>query len=306
MKFKKIYPPCRIIIDEPGQMCNRFWSYLDSIAWAIRNNKKVYILLFDKSIVDYNNLRNNKYVSFPFYNKTIIDKIGYDKYISIIRKIIPRNKVIAKLLYLNKRLNLFHYGWELRYDNYYFPSCYKEIQYLFLPNKKIQREVESLIQKYKNKTNSCIIGVHIRRGDYKTFWNGRFYYDYNEYITWMTECINVYNNKNVYFYISSNENIPIELFDKFNLINTTNQSAAFDLYALSLCDRIIGPISTFSRWASFIGNVPLCFLFKKTKIKSDDVFSPIKDYSHYSNGKEIISLVNLYWRAKAFGISVRL
>ena len=48
------------------------------------------------------------------------------------------------------------------------------------------------------------------------------------------------------------------------------------------------------------------FFLKKTKIKSDDVFSPIKDYSHYSNGKEIISLVNLYWRAKAFGISVRL
>lgn len=301
----KFYPPCRIIIDEPGQTCNRFWSYLDSIGWAIANNKKVYILLFDKSISEYDNLRNSKYVSFPLYNKNIINRIGYDKYIKFIRKIIPRNKFIAKIFYLNKKLNLFYYGWEHRYDTYYFPQYHDKIKKIFYPNKTVKQSVENLILKYRHK-NNIIIGVHIRRGDYNTFWNGRFYFDYNQYIIWMRQIINIYKEKNIYFYISSNENIPIELFDEFNIINKTAQSASFDLYALSLCDRIVGPISTFSRWASFIGQVPLCFLFRKKKIKSDNDFSTIKDYSHFNNGKEIISLVNLYWRAKKFGISIRL
>ena len=33
-----------------------------------------------------------------------------------------------------------------------------------------------------------------------------------------------------------------------------------DLYALSRCDYIIGPPSTFSQWASYYGHVPLRFL----------------------------------------------
>ena len=33
-----------------------------------------------------------------------------------------------------------------------------------------------------------------------------------------------------------------------------------DLFALAGCDRVIGPPSTFSQWAAFFGDVPICFL----------------------------------------------
>ena len=67
-KLKEHVIRTRIIVDSPGQTCNRFWSYLDSIAWAIINKRRVYILWWDPSIKYYKNLRKNPYVIFPFYS----------------------------------------------------------------------------------------------------------------------------------------------------------------------------------------------------------------------------------------------
>jgi hypothetical protein len=39
-----------------------------------------------------------------------------------------------------------------------------------------------------------------------------------------------------------------------------NNQELEDMYALAGCDYIIGPPSTFSMWASFIGKVPLFHL----------------------------------------------
>lgn len=65
------------------------------------------------------------------------------------------------------------------------------------------------------------------------------------------------------FYISSNESISSRYAELFNIVDKPVDSAIGDLYALSQCDYIIGPPSTFNCWASFIGDVPLYTMFKK-------------------------------------------
>ena len=98
----------------------------------------------------------------------------------------------------------------------------------------------------------------------------------------------LYKDKRVVFFIASNENVPKETFNEFEIIDGNMMCAAFDLYALSKCDRIIGPPSTFSRWASLMGNVPLYFIFdKECVINSDEQFSPIVDHYHFRNGVEL-------------------
>ena len=82
--------------------------------------------------------------------------------------------------------------------------------------------------------------------------------------------------------------MPLELFKELHCFNVENANAATDLYALSLCDRLMGPPSTFSRWASFVNHVPLYFIFDKNqKIQSDSQFCPIADHFHFENGSEI-------------------
>ena len=62
-----------------------------------------------------------------------------------------------------------------------------------------------------------------------------------------------------------------------------------DLYALSICDYILGPPSTFSMWASFYGGVPLrfikhsndkIFLREFSRIISQDVFENGTKFEH--------------------------
>lgn len=64
-------------------------------------------------------------------------------------------------------------------------------------------------------------------------------------------------------------------------------SVITDLYTLSLCDYIIGPFSTFFRWASFIGEKPICYLEDKNQTFTLASFSKMVDFFHHEDGREL-------------------
>lgn len=291
----------RIITDAPGQTCNRFWSYVDSVGWAIANNAHVYILYWDRSIKDYDLLKKGKYISFPLYNEKGIDKIGYDKYNYLSHRLFPNNKLASAFCYNTKIASSlgFIQGWETRGEIKYLAQYKKEIVTQFLPNKEIREGVECLFGKYRAE-GYFIIGVHMRKGDYKTFLNGKYFFSIEKYKEFMFQLKNLYCDKKVCFYISTNERYQKNDFADFLIMEPSMQNAAYDLYALGRCDRIIGPISTFSRWASFVGNVPLCFLRRNMVLSNDGMFSPIIDYYHFKDGREIISVKKIEERYKKF------
>ena len=99
----------------------------------------------------------------------------------------------------------------------------------------------------------------------------------------------LHSDKKVSFFISSNEAFSLEQFEGCTCRRFSREpsGAILDLYILSLCNSIIGPFSSYSRWASFIGEVPLCFLESKDQQFSTDSFSRIVDFLHFENGKEI-------------------
>ena len=96
-----------------------------------------------------------------------------------------------------------------------------------------------------------------------------------------------YCSNRVAFFISSNEAFSTDIFEGCQCYRFGKEPSGdiLDLYTLSLCDRILGPWSTYSRWASFIGEVPLCFIKDKTQQLQDDDFSIVTDFYHFENGK---------------------
>ena len=123
-----------------------------------------------------------------------------------------------------------------------------------------------------------IVGVHIRKEDYKTAYRGKYYYNDNVFAEYMKQIRSM--QPNVLFYISSNEKISNIFSEQFRIVEKPLDSAVADLYALSQCDYIIGPPSTFNCWASFIGNVPLYTMFKK-----DEVLTSMEDFKTIRNDK---------------------
>lgn len=269
----------KIIYDIPGQTCNRFWSFIDLIGEAIIKKEKIYVLFPDKSFEDYPTLLENRIIKFPFYKYAVNKNSLYHKIIY--------NKYSFK--FYNSKFGQFLgfvKGWDYCGSYNYFPKVKSQVLKLFTPTKKIEDEVNSLISGFKEK-GYLIIGVHIRQGDYQTWRNGQYFFTQKEYSQIMSHLLKIYSDK-IYFYLSSNVPIEWELFSSFNIINNGNHSATFDLEMLSKCDRIIGPLSTFSRWASLKGEVPLFLLEKGLYPQSDNDFHIIKSLFYYDNGVRTI------------------
>lgn len=274
----------KIIYDVPGQTCNRFWSYVNLISEAITNNKRVSILRFDRTINEFPNLIDSEFIKLPYYNKRLIDILGIDRYLFLLNKILFNRFTNPITLKYWKSKGSVVNGWDYRGHNIDLIKNKDEIVKIFSPKLSIVAKVDSFFQELRNKFD-IIIGVHIRRGDYKEWLNGRYYYDLDEYYSFIRTVSEQEPNKKVCFFISSNENFDTTLFDEVESFKLKDGTAIEDLYALSCCDKIMGPLSTYSRWASFYGEVPYMVLEKGEQV-FPNMFSKVISLYKCENGYE--------------------
>lgn len=101
-----------------------------------------------------------------------------------------------------------------------------------------------------------VVGVHIRQGDYKTFRGGRYYYSIDQYVAAMRRVRERLAGRRVAFWICGNGPLDRRDFGSLNVHFGTGHLIE-DLYGLAATDSLIGPPSTFTKWASFYGDVPL-------------------------------------------------
>ncbi len=274
----------RIICDAPGQTCNRLWTYVTSVAQCLAEKKKMAIIFFDWTIEDFPNLLHCPFIYFPLWHKWYLERgNGWNNYKGLTWKV-THNKTWDKVF----RFLGFTKGWSTRTDTRYLQQTIPELKRIFRPKDEIMNKALGLISDMKQQAD-FIVGVHIRRGDYATWHNGQFFYELEEYHQFMLRIIQLYKNKRIAFFISSNEEFGLNIFEGCDCRRFENEpsGAILDLYTLSACDRIIGPFSSYSRWASFIGEVPLCFLESKDQQFKEESFSKIVDFFHFENGKEI-------------------
>jgi hypothetical protein len=113
------------------------------------------------------------------------------------------------------------------------------------------------------------VGVHIRKGDYANFKNGIYFFTNETYLEKMKTIVDLFKDKKVGFLLCSNEAVDLSAFQGLTTFNSSGQFIE-DIYSLAQCDCIIGPPSTFSKWACFYGQVPLCSFTKDQQIQPDD------------------------------------
>ena len=151
--------------------------------------------------------------------------------------------------------DIFVSGWYFR-----VPDLIKKHHDFFIKKYALKNKYYANNEMYKKfvalkKEDIVIIGVHIRRGDYKNFLGGKYYFDDNIYLKYVQnlkrEVKNSYNKKSL-FIIFSNEKIFIK--ETPDIILSKNEWY-IDQFIMSKCDLLIGPPSTFTLWASYMGNV---------------------------------------------------
>ena len=241
----------KVICDAPGQTCNRLWTYVATLSECIVKKKKMVILFFDYTITDFPNLLHCKHIWFPFYQPWYLNRgNGWNNFKGGTWKLThsPKwDKIFSTLGFIK--------GWHTRRNTKYIAEAKEELKRIFTPRQEIVDEAEKLINGLRQQSD-MVVGVHIRRGDYKEWNNGKFYYSIEEYYMFMKRIEELYADKKVSFFISSNEKLDKSQFKDCICDFHYNGNPILDLYTLSLCDILIGPVSTFSRWASFIGEKP--------------------------------------------------
>ena len=274
----------RIICDAPGQTCNRLWTYVASVAQSIAEKKRMMIIFFDWTIEDFPNLLHCPFIIFPLYHKWYLERgNGWNNYKGLTWKL-THNKIWDKIFKFFGCTK----GWQTRTDTRYLKQTLPELKRIFRPKDEIMLKAEEMVSILR-QTSDIVVGVHIRRGDYATWHDGRFFYELEDYHQFMLRVQLLYRDKKVGFFISSNEDFSLDKFEGCECLRFGKEpsGAILDLYTLSVCDYIMGPVSSYSRWASFIGEVPLCFLESKGQQFTEHSFSKIVDFFHFENGKEL-------------------
>lgn len=158
------------------------------------------------------------------------------------------------LALLTSKKLFFLSGWLFRTEGLVKKHRDFIIEY-FKPLEIYRDSAKNVILPLKNKFKA-VVGIHIRRGDYKNFLGGKYFYELETYKNAMKHIAETFGSDSTAFVVCSNEDINIDFFSGLNVVKGPGHFVA-DLHSLSLCDYIAGPPSTFSMWASFYGNKPL-------------------------------------------------
>ncbi len=282
-----------IITDKPGQLGNQLWAYTNLIALAKECNSGILIILSRNyyKMFDTEHIKNHrnihiliedsftaKLVRWFFYSVRFRSK-NKNFLLSFLKKIrlefIEDHTEEEKFKLSYKRFTgYFISSWEQRSNKAFFIKHSVFIQSLFIPEIKIGALVAERMQALKAK-GSSIVGVHIRRGDYAHHLGGKYYFEDIVYRNYMNQINHLLGTDNTLFYIFSNEAIDIANFSGLNIHFFNDQLPVTDLWAMSKCDYLMGPPSTFSMWASFWNNSPLWFMEDDNSVVSLNQFKPV-------------------------------
>lgn len=143
-------------------------------------------------------------------------------------------------------------GWQLRaYAS--FARQRDEIRRVFTPDTSDVAAGEDAVRAARSDAG-VVVGVHRRRRDYAQWNGGRYFYSDEQYAAVMRSVAGELGGR-VAFLVCSDEPVETGAFGDLH-VHLGPGKPIEDLHALSLCDRLVGPPSTYSAWASFMGSVP--------------------------------------------------
>jgi hypothetical protein len=245
-----------------GQMCNNILQFGHFYAWGKENQVKTIAMRFcyKYSFFKINNQNGYNWGTYLFakYGAKMhwFPRITFDDENSLTEMQMEKLK--------NSKFILAE-GWFMR-DYDVFLKHRNEIADLFSFNKKVTSKVNTFFSTLPSA--DLTLGIHVRRGDYDHWQGGNYFYTDDEYISFISSFINLFPDKNLRILISTNDKtIDVERY-KSGMgasVHFLKGTAGEDLCALSRCDYLIGPPSTFSLVAAFYHDLPLYWVFDKNE-----------------------------------------
>lgn len=276
-----------VIAKKPGHLCNRLFMFAHFIASAMERRERVLNPSFGEFSDWFVNLQGLRLPRFPAPRR--IKFQGDIAFLARIRKVRDKlylaSRRIVKILTalsltqtplwkvveatLDAVVDLTDAAWlspkgrapmvlhtgYFVHDTSSLEKHQDEIRSFFAPLPSLIEEAHHYVTSLRDGAD-LLVGVHVRRGDYARWRSGRYFYTYEEYRFYMQQVVDRHSANRVRFVVCSNETVPWDCF--FGLdVSPGPGTVMGDLLCLSECDLIMGPPSSFSRWAAFYGRKPI-------------------------------------------------
>ena len=271
-----------IFATDKGRMCNNILQYGHVYAWAREHGRKCISMRFCYKY-QYFKICHTRWHNFATYVLAkhaakwgLIPSFIYDD------DSLETAQKNEKLMLSQKTFMVK--GWCVRFYDL-FIKYKQEIIDLFTFDEAIKEKVKTFMG--EKKESELRLGVHIRRGDYKTWHNGKYYYEDDVYQDYIRQFCKLFPEKTCTVYVCSND----PQLDKASYQEKLQGLSVIfpqggqedDLCLLSECDYLIGAPSTFSLVACMYHDIPLCWMEEKNITlstssfgKFDELFRNIK------------------------------
>jgi len=247
-----------IFVHDKGRMANNMLQYGHVYAWAREHGRVTISMRFAYKYPWFHicKTRHHHFLMYLFAKYAakmgLIPTVHFDKE--------NGDYTREEQMMHDKRLIMVT-GWYARWYDL-FEKYKPEIKQLFAFN----QDVLKVSQQKLGEGSAVRVGVHIRRGDYKTFQGGRFFYDDAQYVGVLKQFRKLMSNTKLKFFVCGNDPelnrdyFRKELEDEWCEVEFPDGNPADDMCLLSLCDWLIGAPSTFSLVAAMYREVPLYWI----------------------------------------------
>jgi len=249
-----------IFVHDKGRMANNMLQYGHVYAWGREHGRKTVSIRFAYKYPWFHicNTRYHNFFTYAFAKYAaklkLIPTVRFDKE--------DADYTREEQLMLSSKMILVG-GW---YAHWYdlFIKYKPEIKNLFAFDGKVKANVHCSWGKYCENNGMLRLGVHIRRGDYRRWQGGKYFYTDEQYLGCIRKFLNQHNdNQTVVFICGNDPELDKEKYRKA-LDGVTvvfpEGNPAEDMYLLSCCNYLIGAPSTFTLVASMYNDTPLYWI----------------------------------------------
>lgn len=265
-----------IFVKGYGQMCNNILQYAHAYVWGKENHVPVVSMRFAYKY-QYFKICDYKYHHWAVYlfAKLLIG-LKLMKYFFLDH---PDDVTPSVISELKVRKMVAVDGWNFRFPELFLKNE-EEIKRLFAFKSIVVERMNRFILQRTQEVD-IRLAVHIRRGDYKNWMGGKYYFDDAVYIEHIRQFLNCYPDKKIAVFICTNDPaLNVDTYQRalgISSVYLSKGNEAEDLFLLSQCNYIIGVKSTFSLVASFYNNSPLYWIPDKDTPLQMSGFSSFKE-----------------------------
>jgi len=247
-----------IFVHDAGRLCNNILQYGHLYAWGREHGRPTMSMRFSYKY-QYFRICHTRYHHFLCYVLAkyaarwgLITTVRFDR---------PDEDTGQQERTMLTRRLVMATGWYARWYDL-FLKYRQEIAGLFAFDEAI---AESARRRMARRQEGTVrLGVHVRRGDYKTWHGGRYCYTDEQYAEMVRHFARLHADARLDIYICGNDpGLDRDYFSQAlhpHAVHFPDGNPGEDLCLLSECDYLIGPPSTFTLVASMYHDTPLYWM----------------------------------------------